>query len=109
MMRVYVLVIVLITEHHLATGKRLLNLKLRTSSKFERFFYDIVRWSDDSICISVNSLHLFRIQVANYSYSLQSENIENFIADIFFNNNNIGLNLSKFFFDDVNPILFLFN
>ena len=108
-MRVYVLVVVLITKHHLASGKGLLNSKLRAGSKFEGFFYDIVWWSDDSICISVYSLHLFRIQVTNDSYTLLSKNIKNFIADIFFNNDNIGLNLSKFFFYDVNPIIFLLN
>ena len=107
MMRVYVLVVVLITEHHLTTCKGFLNLNLRASSKFEWFLYDIVWGSDDSVCISVDSLHLFRIQVTDHSYSLLSQNIKNFIADIFFNYNNVRFNLDKFFFDNGNPIILL--
>ncbi len=108
-MSVIILVEAILTIHHLAASVRIFNLELTARSKDERPVYNIVGCCNDGLSESIDPFHLFWVQVANNSDALLPENIKDLIADIFFNYNDVRFNLSEFFLDDSNPIVFLVN
>lgn len=106
-MGVYILVKAILTIHHLTASVRIFNLELTARSKDEWSVYDIVGCCNDGLSESIDSFHFLGVQVDDYSYAFLSEDIKDLIADIFFNDDDIGFDLSEFFLNNGNPVVFL--
>lgn len=106
-MGVYVLIEAILTIHPLAASIRIFNLELTARSKDKWSINHIVGCCNDGLSESIDPFHLFGVQVDDDSNAFLPEDIKDLIADIFFNYDDVGFDLSEFFLNDGNPIVFL--